>query len=223
MQAVVVQHVPFEGPGLIAPALAEAGAEVRVVRADLGEPLPEASGLDVLVVLGGPMGALDDRDHPHLANERELIARCVRRGRPVLGVCLGAQLLAAALGASVWRGPELEVGVGTVALTPDGLADPVLGPSGPELPVVHWHQDTFELPERGVPLASSTRYAHQAFRVGGSYGLQFHVELDADALARVRPHLPSGTVVAPDAARAVAAAGERILRRWAEHALAVRR
>ncbi|MGJ6968081.1 type 1 glutamine amidotransferase [Streptosporangium sp. G11] len=220
MHAVVIQHVPFEGPGLIAPALSAAGAEVRVVRVDLHESLPETSQLDVLVVLGGPMGALDDRDHRHLAGERELIARCVRQGRPVLGVCLGAQLLAAALGAGVSRGPAIEVGTGTVTLTPDGLADPVFGPSGPELPVVHWHQDTFELPERGVLLARSEQYAHQAFRVGESYGLQFHVELDADALAHVTPHLPAGTVMAPDTARAAAFAGERMLNRWAGRALA---
>jgi GMP synthase (glutamine-hydrolysing) len=219
MQAVVVQHVPFEGPGLIAPALSAAGAEVRVVRVDRHEPLPQASQLDVLVVLGGPMGALDDRDHPHLAAERELIAECVRQNRPVLGVCLGAQLLAASLGAPVSRGPAIEVGTGTVTLTSNGLADPVFGPYGPELPVVHWHQDTFEPPERGVLLASSEQYPHQAFRVGESYGVQFHVELDADALGRVTPYLPAGAVVAPDAARAVASMGERLLKRWAEHAL----
>ncbi|MEU8380907.1 type 1 glutamine amidotransferase [Streptosporangium sp. NPDC048865] len=223
MRAVVIQHVPFEGPALIAPALSAAGAEVRVVRVDRHEPLPEASRLDALVVLGGPMGALDDHDHPHLAGERELIARCVRQGRPVLGVCLGAQLLAASLGAEVRRGPAVEVGTGTVTLTPDGLADPVLGPSGPELPVVHWHQDTFGLPEGGVLLAGSDRYAHQAFRVGESYGLQFHVELDADALARVTPYLPAGTVMAPGTARAAASEGERMLSRWAGHALATAR
>ncbi|HUR05099.1 MAG TPA: type 1 glutamine amidotransferase [Nonomuraea sp.] len=176
---------------------------------DRHESLPEASQLDVLVILGGPMGSLDDRDHWHLASERDPIARCVGQGRPVLGVCLGAQLLAAALGARVTRGPAIEVGAGTATLTPDGLTDPVFGPSGPELPMVHWHEDTFELPEGGVLLASSEQYAHQAFRVGESYGLQFHVELDADALDRLAPYLPTGTVVPPGSTRAAASVGNR--------------
>ena len=217
VRAVVVQHVPFEGPGLIAPALAAVGADCRVVRVYDGEPLPDAADLDVLVVMGGPMGAFDDDAHPHLARERDLIAEFVRLDKPVLGVCLGAQLLAAALGARVWRGPDPEVGVGTVALTPAGLADPVLGPSGPRPPVVHWHHDTFDLPEHGVRLAGSDRYARQAFRVGASYGFQFHVEFDADALAQAAPHLPPGTTITPDEIHAVAAEGEQVLRRWAEH------
>ncbi|MCS7480483.1 type 1 glutamine amidotransferase [Umezawaea endophytica] len=221
MRAVVVQHVPFEGPGLIGPALSAVGADVRVVRVYAGEPLPDAEKLDALVVLGGPMGAFDDHAHPHLARERDLIAECVRRGTPVLGVCLGSQLLAAALGAQVWRGPDVESGAGTVTLTPAGSADPVLGPSGPRLPVVHWHHDTFDLPEHGVQLATSERYAQQAFRVGDSYGLQFHVEFDAVALDQAAPHLPPDTTITPDEIHAVAAEGERVLKRWAEHVVTV--
>ncbi|WP_410793203.1 type 1 glutamine amidotransferase [Kribbella sp. C-35] len=212
MQAAVIQHVPFEGPALIARALVAAGAEVRVVRADRGEELPDATELDVLVVLGGPMSASDET----LAGERELIAACVGLGRPVLGVCLGAQLLAAALRAEVRRGPEAEAGTGSVRLVAD---DPVLGAAGTELPVLHWHEDTFDLPETGVLLASSARYPNQAFRSGASYGFQFHVEFDAGALDRAAPHLPAGTIVEPAAARAAAAAGTGILRRWAEHAV----
>ncbi|HWO59673.1 MAG TPA: type 1 glutamine amidotransferase [Umezawaea sp.] len=221
MRAVVVQHVPFEGPGLIAPALSAVGADPRVVRVYQQDALPDAEQVDVLVVLGGPMGALDDHTHPHLARERDLIAECVRRGKPVLGVCLGSQLLAAALGAQVRRGPEMEVGAGTVTLTPAGFADPVLGPSGPHLPVVHWHHDTFDLPEHGTRLATSKRYAQQAFRVGDSYGLQFHVEFDVDALRRAAPHLPPGTAITPDEIHAVAAEGEQVLKRWADHVVAV--
>ncbi len=221
MRAVVVQHVPFEGPGLIAPALTAVGSDVQVVHVYRDEVLPDAGDLDVLVVMGGPMGALDDLDHPHLAQERELIAQSVRQGRPVLGVCLGAQLLAAALGARVFRGPVLEAGAGTVALTPEGFADPVVGPAGPRLPVIHWHQDTFDLPQQAVLLAGSDQYAHQAFRVGDSYGLQFHVEFDADAVRLAAPHLPAGTVVTPDVVDTVASSGAQVLTRWATHVAAV--
>lgn len=219
MHAVAVQHVAFEGPGLVAEALSAVGADLRVVRTDRSEPLPEPEEVDVLVVLGGPMGALDDGEHPHLARERHLIAQCVRRGAPVLGVCLGAQLLAASLGADVRPGPVLEVGAGTVRLTGAGRADPVLGPDGPDLPVVHWHHDTFELPDTAELLAGSTRYPHQAFRVGRSYGLQFHVELDDGALREMAPHLPPGVVIDTAAARAVTATGRQLLRRWAQQAV----
>ncbi|HEX6340265.1 hypothetical protein [Umezawaea sp.] len=121
------------------------------------------------------------------------------------------------------RGPEFEVGAGGVTLTPAGLADPVLGPSGPRLPVVHWHHDTFDLPERGVRLAASERYQHQAFRFGDSYGLQFHVEFDADVLSGAAPHLPPGTTITPDEIDSVAAEGARVLARWAAHVAAVSR
>ncbi|GAB7050897.1 type 1 glutamine amidotransferase [Catenuloplanes indicus] len=214
MRVGVLQHVAFEGPALIARALSAAGAATRTVRLDLGEPLPAAADLDALVVLGGPMGALDDQEHPHLVRERALIAECARRDVPVLGVCLGAQLLAAALGADVHRGPAVEAGTGTVTLTPAGRADPVLGPSGPVLPVVHWHRDTFTLPPGATLLAGSGAYPHQAFRSGRSYGFQFHVEFDRPALDAAAPHLPPGTVVDPAAMRDVTTAGTRILARW---------
>ena len=220
MRAVVVQHVAFEGPGSIVDVVTAAGGQVQVVRMDRREALPEPADLDVLVVLGGPMGALDDAEHPGLRAERALIGQCVEQAVPVLGVCLGAQLLAAALGADVRRGPVLEVGAGTVQLTAAGLADPVVGPAGPDLPVVHWHQDTFDLPPGAELLAASAHYAHQAFRVGRSYGLQFHVELDDGALRLLAPHLPPGVCLDPAAARAAAVSGQQLLRRWAASVLA---
>lgn len=219
MQAVLVQHVGFEGPGLVLEALSTHGVDVRVVRTDRLEALPAPEDLDVLVVMGGPMGAFDDAEHPHLSQERSLIARCMRQGRPVLGVCLGAQLLAASLGADVRRGAVLEVGAGSVQLTGAGLADPVLGPSGPSLPVVHWHQDTFSVPAGAELLASSSHYAHQAFRIGTSYGFQFHTELGEEALRELAPHLPPGVVMEPSVVRAAAEAGRQLLHRWARRAV----
>ena len=118
------------------------------------------------------MSAGDSSGHPHLVAERELIGHAVGAGVPVLGVCLGAQLLASACGAEVFRGEHPEVGVGEVELTPDGQRDPVLGPAGSPLPVLHWHADTFVLPPGAIRLARSYRYPNQAFRIGHEFSKQ---------------------------------------------------
>jgi GMP synthase (glutamine-hydrolysing) len=131
-----------------------------------------------LVVLGGPMGVGEIEAHPHLRAEIDLLAAVVAADVPILGVCLGAQLLACALGAEVLPSATPEVGLGSVSPTPAGERDVVLGPGGRRVPVLHWHNDTFTLPPGAKLLASSDECANQAFRVGRAYGLQFHVELD---------------------------------------------
>jgi len=214
---VVVQHVAHEGPGLVVGALERSATPFSVVRVDLGQGLPgadEVVSLGGLVVLGGPMGVHDVSSHPWLAAERQLLARAVAAGAVVLGVCLGAQQLAGALGAEVTSGAGEEVGAGEVELTADGSADPVLGPAGSPLPCVHWHGDTFSLPPGARHLAASDRYEHQAFAVGGrAYGLQFHVEVDA-ALARAwAPELPAGLDLDPAAVARVEAVGAPVLDR----------
>ncbi len=170
----MIQHVPYETPGLIAAEAARRGIALRVCHPYRGERLPRLDELDELgglVVMGGPMGVGEVSEYPWLAGELELLAAAVAAGLPVLGVCLGAQLLAAALGARVYRGERPEVGAGSVSLTADGRADPMLGAAGlAELPVVHWHQDTFDLPPGAVLLAGSALYPHQAFRVGTGIG-----------------------------------------------------
>ena len=181
---VVIQHLASEGPGLIAAVAPVHGVSLDVRRTDLGERLPPARDLDGVVVLGGPMAVYQSDAHPYLADERALLTDACARGLPVLGVCLGAQLVAAALDARVYPGPAPEIGVAPVRLTPDGADDPVLGPAGPAFDAWHWHGDTFDLPAGAVHLAASGAYAHQAFRAGPrTYALQFHVELD-DGLAR---------------------------------------
>jgi len=217
---VVAQHAPHEGPGLLAGVLADAGVAVAVVRLDLGEPLPPPDRSGGVVVMGGAMGVHDTDEHRWLEIERRWIGDAVRRDVPVLGICLGAQQLAAALGAPVTTGPEPEVGVGSVALTDDGRADPVLGPEGTTLPVVHWHGDTFGIPDGAVRLAGGDRYQNQAFRYGATaYGLQFHVELDAAMAAAWAPELPEGVTLDGRERRVVEEVGRRVLGRFVALAL----
>jgi GMP synthase-like glutamine amidotransferase len=195
----VVQHVAYEGPGLIADEATRRGVVLEARRMDLGEALPAATEIDGLVVMGGPMGVDDEGEHPHLTAERALIADSLARDLPILGVCLGAQLLAATLGGRVYRGPVAEVGCGHVRLSAEGRRDTVLGAPGlAELPVLHWHHDTFDLPPGAVHLADSAPYPNQAFRAGAcAYGLQFHVELTAELASSMANHLPDA-VALPD-------------------------
>lgn len=210
----VLQHVPFEGPGLLSDAAAEAGAELRVRRLWDGDAVPDLGDAGGLIVLGGPMNALDDRGHPHLAAERRLLRQALRERVLVLGVCLGAQLLAAAAGADVTVGPEPEIGPGSVTLTPAAEDDPLLHGVGREMPVLHWHQDTFTLPEDARLLASSGRYPHQAFRLGPrAWGLQFHIEVDAAAVEGFGRHLPARARPTEEQIDAIAAVGSVVLPR----------
>ena len=210
---VAIQHVPYEGPGLIARAAFRRNLELRLCHPYRGEPLPAPDELDGLVVMGGPMGVGDTAEHRYLARESKLIAAIVHAGRPVLGVCLGAQLLAHALGARVYRGERDEIGCGAVSLTAAGREDPVLGSVGTAtLPVVHWHRDTFELPADATLLASSERFPHQAFRVGTrAYGLQFHVEVEQELARTWRALLPDGALGESAAVSEVEGAGRPVL------------
>ncbi len=214
---VVAQHAPHEGPGLLGPVLDEAGLESVVVRLDRGESLPDPDGLGGVIVMGGAMGVHDTEAFPWLEDERRWIAAAVSADVAVLGVCLGAQQLAAALGATVRTGPAPEIGVGAVALTAEGRDDPVLGPEGEQLAVIHWHGDTFDIPAGALRLATGERYPNQAFRYGRNvYGLQFHVEVD-DAMAEAwAPELPAEVTLAVEDRRVVEAVGRRVLRRFVD-------
>jgi GMP synthase (glutamine-hydrolysing) len=186
----ILQHVAWEGPGLIAVEAQARGLHIDVRPLHLGASIPEPDEVQGLIVMGGPMGAYETDKHPFLAEECSLIAELVRRNRPVLGVCLGAQLLARALGARVFPGHGPEIGFGFVELTAEGKRDALFGPDGPSLPVFHWHGDTFDLPEGSTLLASSAEYRHQAFRFGScAYGLQFHIEPDLDTWSAWHEHL----------------------------------
>jgi GMP synthase (glutamine-hydrolysing) len=213
---LLVQHVAFEGPGAIAGAIADTGADLTVLRMDREDALPSPAAMtDVagLIVMGGPMSVHGDL--PWLADERALLRAAVEAGRPVLGVCLGAQQLAAALGASVFEGPAPEWGVGEVHLTAEADRDPVFGPAPTPLPCMHWHGDTFTLPEDAVRLAGNAAYENQAFRFGErAYGLQFHVEVTASLVAHWGPHLPPGVFLRESDVAHVSRAGDGIVRRF---------
>ena len=177
MRILVLQHIACEPPGVFEDVLVERGHELVRVELDEGEPLPARSlGRDRR---DGRADERERRGRASVARRREgAIAIHVRAGRPFWGSCLGAQLLAAALGARVYAGPAPEVGVLAIELTGAGKADPVTGALPASIDTLQWHGDTFDLPEGGVLLASSPAYAHQAYRVGPvAYAVQFHVEV----------------------------------------------
>jgi GMP synthase (glutamine-hydrolysing) len=191
MQVLVLQHIACEPPGVYEDVMDERGATIHRVELDEGEPLPDWRAFDAIVAMGGPMGALDDDEHPWLTDEKRLIADAVSSGLPFWGVCLGVQLLAASLGARVYPGSAPEVGVLPVLLTDEALADPVFAGTPRELLSLQWHGDTFDLPDGATRLAGSPAYPNQAFRVGAdAYGVQFHLEV-SPALAREWADVPA--------------------------------
>ncbi len=210
----VLQHVPFEGPGLIETQAQAHGVQLDRRHLYRGDAVPRLDELAGLVVMGGPMGVGDTEQHPHLVDEIELMAAAAAAGMPVLGVCLGAQLLACALGGEVGPAGTAEVGIGSVALTPAGERDDVLGPAGRSVPVLHWHEDTFTIPPGAELLASSDHCVNQAFRAGRALGLQFHIELDAELAASLRPHLPADITLEDDDVAAIERTGIAVLGRF---------
>ena len=239
MDVVVLQHIACEPPGEYESVLRERGARLHRVELDEGEPLPALTGFDAIVAMGGPMSVNDDAELPWLTPERRAIGEAVRAGVPYFGACLGVQLLAASLGARVYAGPDPEVGVLPVALTPEGAADPIFAGLPPSFPTLQWHGDTFDLPEGATLLASSPAFPNQAFRYGrAAYGIQFHMEVLPE-MAREWALVPEyagyadrvlgeggmGRLLAGfDGAEAeMRAAGRAIFERWAELAVPVAR
>ena len=183
-RAVAVRHVAFEDLGSMASVLATRGYDVVYLDAGVADLSVTLDPDDIVIVLGGPIGAYEDDRYPFLTDELRLIERALKQQSPVLGICLGAQLLARALGARVYRGTAREIGVGSIELTPEGrrcclrhFAD------APQ--VLHWHGDTFDLPAGAVGLASTAITPNQAFSHGKNVlGLQFHVEAEASQIER---------------------------------------
>ncbi len=200
MRLHYVRHMPSVGLGNIDPWALRRGWEVAETRPYDGEAFPDVEGIDLLVVLGGPMGACDEHEHAWLSAELDFVERAIAAGTNVLGICLGGQIIARVLGARVQRHPHPELGWHLVEPTAEGSEDERLAPFfAPELTVMQWHFDAFELPTGAIHLARSAGCENQAFRWGANVlGLQFHPELTAeivsDVLRRYDP-LPEGEFV----------------------------
>ena len=183
LSVLVFQHEADDGPGYLGEALLRRAARLDIIRLDEGEAIPDISAYDMLLVMGGVMNVYQEDKYPWLVEETRAIRRAVEADKAVLGVCLGGQLLARALGAQVRLGTATEIGLTSITLTDAGASDPLFE-GLPQMEAVEWHDDTFDIPTGAIPLARSERCANQAFRFGGrAYGLQFHPEVSPMMLA----------------------------------------
>jgi GMP synthase-like glutamine amidotransferase len=225
---LVLQHAAPEGPAAIGDALKRRGVGMRTLRLDQGAAVPASTdGLAGLVVMGGPMGVYEADQHPFIPAELRLIERAADAGLPTLGVCLGSQLLAAALGAKVYPSGRKEIGWHEVRLRPAARKDALWHGIEERFTGFHWHGDVFDLPGGATPLASSALTEHQAFRAGeNAYGLLFHLEVGeaqirdfvkafADELAAAR--IPAAPILDGIAAhfKALHHLGAQVFDRWA--------
>jgi len=229
MRVLVIENYPKTTLGLVGQVLSESGAECRVLRTHAGDSVPAASdGFDGLVILGGAQDALDDATYPYLAEEASLARDFGAADKAVLGICLGAQLVARGHGAENILGRPIEFGWHEVRTTPEGRSDPVLSVLGDAAPLFHWHVDTFTLPPGAMKLAESDATSLQAFRIGRAvYGIQFHFEAGTELVAswtrdfahEIEPYAPDWFERHPVEAGihgpAADAAGLALARAWA--------
>jgi GMP synthase-like glutamine amidotransferase len=195
-----LQHASTEGPGQIANWAAANGHTLTGTHWYRGDATPDTAGIDLLVILGGGMNINQHRDHPWLVPEKALIAELIAEGKPVLGVCLGAQLIADVLGGKVYQNGELEIGWFPIRVLEPVRQHPLFAHFPEEFTALHWHGDTFDLPPGATLLASSEACRNQAFVCQGNVvGLQFHIEVRPEDVrifvqAETEP-LPNGKYV----------------------------
>ncbi|MGO4765008.1 glutamine amidotransferase [Cupriavidus sp. 2KB_3] len=226
----VIQHVPFEHAGVIANAVRDRGHEIRVFQAGVDDlTLVAADPADLLVVLGGPIGVYETEAYPWLGAEIAVIRERLGTRRPMIGACLGAQLIAAASGARVYPGTR-EIGWGPVTPTEAGLRSPLAALADADWQVLHWHGDTFDLPAGAELLASTAGTPHQAYAIGQHVlALQFHPEvlpgdietwLIGHTVELAKAGIDPRTIRRRTAeiGATVAAAGERMFMRWLDEA-----
>jgi GMP synthase-like glutamine amidotransferase len=195
MRVHYLQHVHFEGPAAIEQWAREAGHRITGSHLYRGDALPHAADFDLLVIMGGPMSVNDEHEFPWLIEEKELIRGTMALEHPVLGVCLGAQMIASAAGGRVYRGPQKEIGWFPVRrVTTDGV-----GALLPEMfTPLHWHGETFDLPQGATRLAETGVIPNQAFQLGRAVALQFHIEATPQSVAvlvenaahEIQPRMP---------------------------------
>ncbi|MCS3897245.1 GMP synthase (glutamine-hydrolyzing) [Bradyrhizobium japonicum USDA 38] len=224
--AVALRHVAFEDLGLLAPIMEREGWNVSFCEAPVDDLSHSSIGdADLLIVLGGPIGVYETESYPFLTREIDLLGRRLAQGLPTLGICLGAQLMAKALGARVYAGGLKEIGWGSVTLTDSGHASS-LKPLAEGAPVLHWHGDTFDLPDNAARLASNENYENQAFAFGNNaLALQFHLEADprqleewyvghAVELASAKISVQELRARTAEVSKTVARAADRVFTTW---------
>jgi len=202
MKVHVLQHVPFEGIGSITSCLSARNATIGYTRFYDSPSLPETTKLDLLIIMGGPMGVNDEPNHPWLKTEKRYIREVIERGVPTVGVCLGAQLIANSLGARVYPNQQVEIGWFDIESVP---GDDSCFRFPRKATVFHWHGETFDLPDNAVCLARSTACDNQAFQLGANViGMQFHLETTLASanllINNCRHELVEGTFIQPEAA-----------------------
>ncbi len=185
MSVLIIKNIVSEGPGTILEFLKDNGIPFDIIEAGLGEKIPSPENFNSVVIMGGPMAVYEMEQYPFLKDVANTIERAFEMNKKVLGICLGAQLMAHVLGAKVYQGHKKEIGWLPIEPTIDGARDEVfrnaIEPLDQTL-VLQWHGDTFDIPSGGVRLASSRDYPNQAFRYGNSYALQFHIEVNPEII-----------------------------------------
>jgi len=185
MNILILMHVAKEGPGTLLDYLETIGAHVTIKKLFKGENIRKSLETpDAVISMGGPMNVYEEEAYPFLREETQFLRACIEKNTPVLGICLGAQMIAKAAGASIYKAPEEETGLFTVTLTKEGKNDPIFSDLPSKIPVFQWHGETFDIPLNGTLLATSPTCRNQAFRIGRAYGFQFHIEIKRTILSQ---------------------------------------
>lgn len=217
-KVLILQHAACEHAGNIAAALQRSNRHSHTVELFAGQSIPDAiDSYDGLIIMGGPMSVYEAATFPFIRDEINLITRAVERNKPILGVCLGSQMLAAALGAKVYPGEKKEIGWYQVSKLPQSAGDALVDPLPDSFMTMHWHGDIFDLPAGAVPLLRSDMTAIQAFRFGrNAYGLLCHLELTCPQIDRMTQAFQAEL-------KQAGVSGHDILLQWPRHGAAMER
>jgi GMP synthase-like glutamine amidotransferase len=192
MSVLICKNIEIEGPGTIEDYLRMQQIPYKIVELSKGEVIPNPDNFDILIIMGGPMSVNEAEIYPYIEEEEKLIRDFISKGRKILGICLGAQIMAKALGSRVYPGLEKEIGWYDIEFTEEGMRDPLMqklaihpesGDLWRKFKVFHWHGETFDIPQGAVRLAGSELYPNQAFRYGSNaYAFQFHIEVTKEMI-----------------------------------------